>query len=115
MARMVTTAIVAVLAAVGGPAYVYSVRSSEPAKAVKALMRAPTEKEAFWGDHYWYAATLEFPPFKDRSRGKSNLSLQTPSDGHRERIDAAQMNFGRKLHISDNACTPVVDTPKALG
>lgn len=114
-AGMVTMAIVAVLAAVGRPAYVCSVRSFEQAKAVKAPMRARTEKEALWGGRYWYAATMEFPPFKCRSPGKSNLSLQTSSDGHREHIDAAQADLGDALHISDNACTPVENTPKALG
>ncbi|ROR01934.1 type IV pilin protein [Desulfosoma caldarium] len=113
---MVTVAILAILAGVAVPAYIHSVRRSEQAQAVEALLRARMEMEAFWADHNRYAGTLNrLPSFENPSQGKYTLSLKTSPDGQRYRIEAVRSDLGDKLHISDNETTPVVDTPKALG
>lgn len=113
---LVTVAILTILAAVAIPAYVNSVRRSEQAQAVEALLRARMEMEAFWADHNRYAGTLNrLPSFESPIQGKYTLSLQTSPDGQRYRIDAVRADLGDKLHITDNETTPVIDTPKALG
>lgn len=112
---MVTVTILGILPAVAVPGCVNSVRGSEEAQAVEALLRACMEMEAFWAEHHWYAATLErLSSFESCRQGKYTLSFQTSPDEQRKRIDAVRADIGDKLHISDNASTPVVDAPKAL-
>ncbi|WP_448384109.1 type IV pilin protein [Desulfosoma sp.] len=113
---MVTVAIVAILAAVAIPAYVNSVRRSEQAHAVEALLRARMELEAYWADHNRYAQTLTLlPSFESAIQGKYVISLRVWADGQRYRVDAVRADVGDRLHLSDNETKPVVDTPKALG
>uniref|UniRef100_A0A832A1S3 Prepilin-type N-terminal cleavage/methylation domain-containing protein n=1 Tax=Desulfacinum infernum TaxID=35837 RepID=A0A832A1S3_9BACT len=113
---MVTVAIVAILAAVAIPAYVNSVRRSEQAYAVEALLRARMELEAFWADHNRYAQTLTLlPSFESATQGKYVISLRVWADGQRYRLDAVRPDVGDRLHLSDNETKPVLDTPKALG
>jgi len=113
---MVTVALVAILAAVAIPAYVNSVRRSEQAQAVEALLRARMELEAYWADHNRYAQTLSLlPSFESATQGKYVMSLRVWADGQRYRLDAVRPDVGDRLHLSDNETKPVLDTPKALG
>ena len=131
----VVSAIVAILAAVGTPAYINYVNRTNQGQAVSMLLTARLEQEEFCADNGHYASTIQclpsFVPSGSSGQAclancagcanaavvdKYSFSVHNPASATYYQVSAARAvgsTFDR-LTISSRTATPIVVNPGAL-
>lgn len=120
----IVVSIVAILAAVGVPAYVNYKNRAIQSEAIEALLRSKMEQELFLAENNRYASTIGCLASFGNSCSQAtystphNYTVQIVSAGNTSyRITASKTFYGQAdtIAITESSPNPIINNPDALG